>query len=79
MTIELTLNHGFAQFDKKHQRSSKILLSVFQIRPNNSIIETKKLRDIETGEAFSGNGPEKGAEATLRSGSKTYEAGKVTK
>lgn len=52
----------------------KFCLVYFKSDKTTSIVDTKKLRDKETGEAFCGTVPEKRAEATLRYGSETFEA-----
>ena len=52
----------------------KFCLVYFKSDQTTSIVETKKLRDKETGEAFFGSRPEKGTQATLRCGSKCFEA-----
>ena len=61
-------------FTKHANVLPKFCLVYFKSDQTTSIVEVKKLRNKETGEAFLGSGPEIGAEATVRCGSKFYAA-----
>ena len=52
----------------------KLCLVYFSIDKSTCIVETKKLRNKETGEPFIGNGPEKTAAVALENGGKCLEA-----
>ena len=52
----------------------KLCLVYFSIDKTTCIVETKKIRRKESGEAFSDVGPESGAKVTLRSNGKLLDA-----
>ena len=52
----------------------KLCLVYFSIDKSTCIVETKKLRNKETGEPFTENGPEKTAAVVLKNGGKRFEA-----
>ena len=52
----------------------KLCLVYFSIDKSTCVVETKKLRNKETGEPFTENGPEKRAAVTLKNGGKCLEA-----
>ena len=62
--------HGLSQSYK----SSKLSLVYFSIDKTTCIVETKKIRRKESGEAFSDAGPESGAKVTLRTNGKLLDA-----
>ena len=52
----------------------KLCLVYFSIAKSTCIVKTKKLRNKETGEPFTDNGPEKRAAVALKNGGKCLEA-----
>lgn len=52
----------------------KLCLVYFSIDKSTCVVETKKLRNKETGEPFTENGPEKRAAVALKNGGKCLEA-----
>ena len=52
----------------------KLCLVYFSINKSTCVVETKKLRNKETGEPFTENGPEKRAAVTLKNAGKCLEA-----
>ena len=51
----------------------KLCLVCFSIDKSTYVVETKKLRNKETGEPFTENGPEKRAAVTVKNGGKCLE------
>lgn len=52
----------------------RLCLVYFKSVKTTSIIEAKKLKNKETGEALCGKKPERGTDVIIRCGCKTYEA-----
>lgn len=52
----------------------KLCLVYFSIDKSTCVVETKKLRNKETGEPFTDNGPEKRAAVAVKIGGKCLEA-----
>lgn len=56
----------------------KVCLVYFSIDKTTCIVDTKKIRRKESGEAFSNARPESGAKVTLRANGKLLDAMEIT-
>lgn len=56
----------------------KLCLVYFSIDKSTCVVETKKLRNKETGEPFTDNGPEKRVAVALKNGGKCLKAMVIT-